>query len=445
MSENLKNDFGCRDDFAKLCALSTTDSLTAEEWRQLQAHLAECSQCAALLSDYRSLASEGMAKLAALQPLPASIAEQELGWNHEQEKARLLTNLGLSQPSPAVASAQVDVVETVRKRISRFFALPNTMPVLRFAAVVVLISVVAYQMGMKRGIQRFQPAVQASHETQELTQQQLAEAQQQQAALNEKLAADSKLIEGLLAQASHAEQDLKQQQLLKASLEGKIRELGGQNQQQSSSLEALTRERMALQQKMQESESLAQSVRQQLAAAHDERQQALLETASLEAKVNGLSAQLQEKEAGTHRQEQYLAADRDVRELMGARQLYIADVFDIDSHGETKKPFGRMFYTRGKSLIFYAFDLDQQPGFRNVRSFQAWGRQASSQAKPVSLGIFYIDNEANRRWALKYDNPKILDEINSVFVTVEPKGGSKKPTSNPFLVAFLKTAQPNHP
>jgi len=46
---------------------------------------------------------------------------------------------------------------------------------------------------------------------------------------------------------------------------------------------------------------------------------------------------------------------------MGARKLYIADVFDVDSGSRTKKPFGRVFYTQGKSLIFYAFDLDRQP------------------------------------------------------------------------------------
>jgi hypothetical protein len=147
----------------------------------------------------------------------------------------------------------------------------------------------------------------------------------------------------------------------------------------------------------------------------------------------------------SQRQEKYLTSDRDIRELMGARQLYIADVFDIDSQGKTMKPFGRVFYTRGKSLIFYAFDLEQQPGYREAKAFQAWGRQASSQAKPVSLGIFYMDNEANRRWVLKSNDPNVLEEINAVFVTVEPKGGSKKPTNKPFLVAYLHTAPPNHP
>ncbi len=28
--------------------------------------------------------------------------------------------------------------------------------------------------------------------------------------------------------------------------------------------------------------------------------------------------------------------------------------------GELQKPFGRVFYTKEKSLIFYGYDLDQQ-------------------------------------------------------------------------------------
>jgi len=186
-------------------------------------------------------------------------------------------------------------------------------------------------------------------------------------------------------------------------------------------------------------------VRQDLSASQDDRQKALLRGASLETQINQLSAQLRELDSASQRQEQYLASDRDIRELMGARQLYIADVFDIDPQGKTKKPFGRVFYTRGKSLIFYAFDLDQQPGYREAKAIQAWGRPGSTQATPVSLGVFYVDNESNRRWVLKSDDPKVLEEIDAVFVTLEPKGGSKKPTNKPFLLAYLHTAPPNHP
>jgi hypothetical protein len=53
-----------------------------------------------------------------------------------------------------------------------------------------------------------------------------------------------------------------------------------------------------------------------------------------------------------------------------------------------------------------------------------------------------MDSESNRRWVLKTDNPDALSQINAVFVTVEPKGGSAKPTSKPFLEAYLHSLPP---
>jgi hypothetical protein len=207
----------------------------------------------------------------------------------------------------------------------------------------------------------------------------------------------------------------------------------------------LAAERDTLAQRVRDGESALQLVRDQLKAAQDERQRFFLRAASLETQVEHLSLQVRERDEAAQRSEQYLASDRDVRELMGARQLYIADVFDVDPQGRTKKPFGRVFYTKGKSLMFYAFDLDQEPGYRSAKAFQAWGRSVSGQSTAVSLGVFYLDSETNRRWALKFEDPKVLEEINALFVTVEPKGGSKQPTNKPFLLAYLHTATANHP
>jgi len=39
---------------------------------------------------------------------------------------------------------------------------------------------------------------------------------------------------------------------------------------------------------------------------------------------------------------------------------------------------------------------------------------------------------------MRFDDPKQLAEIDAVFVTVEPRGGSRKPTSKPFLYALLR-------
>ncbi|HXB71226.1 MAG TPA: hypothetical protein VNY05_23525 [Candidatus Acidoferrales bacterium] len=138
------------------------------------------------------------------------------------------------------------------------------------------------------------------------------------------------------------------------------------------------------------------------------------------------------------RERKLLVADHDIRDLMGARNLHIVDTFDIDGKGKTKAPFGRVFYTEGKSLIFYAFDL------KGGATFQAWGQREAKAESAQSLGIFYVDDQKQNRWVLKFDNPKVLAEINAVFVTIEPPGGSVKPNRQKMLNAYLN-ANPNHP
>jgi hypothetical protein len=56
-----------------------------------------------------------------------------------------------------------------------------------------------------------------------------------------------------------------------------------------------------------------------------------------------------------------------------------------------------------------------------------------------------MDNEANKRWILNTDNQDVLAQINAVLVTVEPEGGSAKPTGKPFLEAYLHSLSPNYP
>ncbi len=38
---------------------------------------------------------------------------------------------------------------------------------------------------------------------------------------------------------------------------------------------------------------------------------------------------------------------------MGARNVHILDVSDVDGNGRSKKSFGSVFLVEGKSLIFY--------------------------------------------------------------------------------------------
>ena len=111
---------------------------------------------------------------------------------------------------------------------------------------------------------------------------------------------------------------------------------------------------------------------------------------------------------------------------------------------QSLKPFGRVFYTKGKSLVFHAYDLDQQPGLKRASTFQAWARAGSDPKHDRSLGIFYQDDINKQRWILKFNDSKTLSQIDAVFVTVEPNGKSVKPSGKPLLFTYLRMA-PNHP
>jgi hypothetical protein len=119
-------------------------------------------------------------------------------------------------------------------------------------------------------------------------------------------------------------------------------------------------------------------------------------------------------------------------------------VIDVDSKGKDQRAYGRVFTTEKKStLIFYAFDLNDRNTARRNASFQVWGKGGPAQGSTHSLGFLQIDDQKLNRWVLRFEDSQILAEIDSVFVTVEPPGGSAKPTGRQFLYAYLN-ANPNH-
>lgn len=118
-------------------------------------------------------------------------------------------------------------------------------------------------------------------------------------------------------------------------------------------------------------------------------------------------------------------------------------MFDVDKLTQIKKPYARVFFTEDKSLIFYGFDLDQQPGARDA-AFQAWRNRGHDRNKALNLGFLYLDDAPNHRWTLKLDNPETLQKIDAIFITFEPKGGSPKTSGQSVLFASLWLL-PNHP
>lgn len=144
-------------------------------------------------------------------------------------------------------------------------------------------------------------------------------------------------------------------------------------------------------------------------------------------------------------QQEFEAKAGDVRNLVVARNLHIIDVHDRDGDGKNQRSFGRIFYTEGKSLIFYAYDLADPRKVDAKVSFYVWGERLGNEKPIRSLGVFHNDDASDGRWVLTFDDPHVLSQINSVFVTVESsKKSIKEPGGRRILFAFLGD-KPNHP
>jgi hypothetical protein len=438
--------FACTEEFAELCALSTAGVLSVEECARLEKHVADCPKCARLLAQYRAFTSVGMPKLGAEFDSGVIPTELEVSWPHEAAKHQLLEKLRKGELEATMA--EVSFGKGAGGGYRAVPALRHTVVrVLGIAAVLVLGLAVGYRLGDKSS-HRVETA--AKENSGLSIEEDLRAAQAQRDAANAELAMSAKNIADLAERFKRSESELAELKARKASLEAKAQQADATNQEQTDSLASLARQRETLERRLAETEQSLENVKANLDSLQKERREGQLRTASLETRIDELATKLRDRDEAAKRDEEFLASDRDVRELMGARQLYIADVTDVDQNGSKRQPFGRVFYTKGKSLIFYAFDLDQQPAYRNAKApasktFEVWGTGGQDNAKPVGLGVFYLDSETNRRWVFKSDDPNVLAQVNAVFVTVESNDGSKAPSGKPFLYAYLRTAPANHP
>jgi hypothetical protein len=166
-------------------------------------------------------------------------------------------------------------------------------------------------------------------------------------------------------------------------------------------------------------------------------------TVEQQARITELTNKLRIASATLDQERQLAVAGKDIRELMASRQLHVIDVRDTDPNGNPDQAFGRVFLTEGKSLTFYAFDLNEHRVVNAKRSFQVWAVPQAEKNSARSLGFMHVDAKAQGRWVLRVENPELVKEISSVFITVEPAAGGKQPSGQKMLYADLGAA--NHP
>jgi len=419
--------------FRELNALAISGTLTPLERSELNSHLDHCEECREVADQYRILATEGIPTIGA----GYTDRSAQGSWDEEASLKKLFARVRIDR-RPVVEQNGHTRVATPPSVLRRVIGNSFVQAALA-ACLVVTVGLQAYRLGFRAQGAASPSAVSPDDRLQKLA--------AEKKSADELLAAQAARLAQLQEQSSRKERELAKLQSALRETEERSNDLLAANTQSTGKVQQLSQQRDTLNIQLQDANQSYQNVRTELASLRAERETALIRTTSLEARIAELTAISRDQERRLKDSEQYLASDRDIRELMGARKLYIADVFDVDSGSRTKKPFGRVFYTQGKSLIFYAFDLDRQRGLVNANTFQVWGQKETAQgeqALPLNLGILYMDNETNRRWVMRFDDPKQLSEIDAVFVTVEPRGGSQKPTTKPFLYALLRN-DANHP
>ena len=407
------------DEFVAMCALFASGELTEEEWALLQVHLAYCDSCRLAFDQFQAISNDVVPAMATSAASEREFAPQGTSFSVEAAESAMFARLDSLQPKP-------QVIRNQRSKWPLYAGLA--------ACVVASASIMGFH---------FLHTAKAPHTTPNLAAVKPSAAPHPTpaAATGPAKAEQSPTTTVDAHEVSELQRQLKTTEELYHQSTAEVTSFQQRLAAEQTERERISAERDTAKQQLLASRTQEQSLRQTLQANAGASREQATQTAALEARVQQLTADLGEKDRLLGLDKEFLAHDREIRDLIGARDLYIADIYDVGQTGKKSKAFGRIFYTKDRSLVFYGYDLDQQPGVKQSVAFQAWGSGDDNQN--VSLGLFYQD-DTHKRWVLRFNDTKTLARLNKVFVTAEPRGGSTKPTGKPVLLAYLQV-QPNHP
>jgi DNA repair exonuclease SbcCD ATPase subunit len=303
------------------------------------------------MRDYEIAARQGVAALAS--EFAPEHPETDDSWSVEKAEKAFFKRLEKEAEGHQTTPASQDQ-NTSRNRGQRFTYRPSQihwrevwMP---FAAAVLLalaLGIAAYRTGIRRGTEVAQSTPDRSKESGPSLEEQVSDAGHERVQLAAKLAEQDRVTADLRRQL--AEQQKEVNELRVAASAGRPALSAQQPRNNSNDLAARRGEELAA----------AQARLRQLQATIDtmtrQREDLTSRASTLEAKVGELTQlvrdrerDLDQKQEQVARQQDLLEHDRDIRELMGARDLYVAEVHDVSGTGQTN---GRVFFTKGKRLV----------------------------------------------------------------------------------------------
>ena len=398
--------------YEELCALAVSGEVSRTDLADLKAHLETCPGCRGLADDLTQISAQGLSVLAA-------------------KRSQCQIPSGMTQRF--VARARSEGIEISRGATARVGKRNQTVLIAAMGAVAAVVLIVGILI-----IRKIHPSSVASQPPAPTQQASLARpaspepaAQVKDAELHDQLARARKEMSSLAATIRAQRDELEALNKVKDSLNSQL--IDAERQNTGFKSEKADWEARATQLQGELEKSRADKSTNDVALTLQE-----TELRELRKKVDDEADQLR-------LQEELTARGSDVRDLVVARNLHIIDVHDRDGDGKSQRAFGRIFYTEGKSLIFYAYDLGDPRKVDAKVSFCVWGGRLGSEKPIESLGVFHNDDPGDGRWVLTFDDPHVLAQINSVFVTVESsRKAIREPGGRRILFAFLGE-KPNHP
>jgi len=399
--------------YEELCALAASGQALQPDLADLKAHLESCPSCRGLADDFTEVSAQGLSMLAA-------------------RRSQCQIPSGMTQRF--VARARSEGIEMSRGAAARVIKRNRTVLVVAMGAVAAVVLIAGILT-----IRKIHPSSSLANQAQPPFQQAAvtpaavpsSTSRVQNTELQQQLTAARKEMSSLAATISAQRDELEALGKVKDSLNSRLIEAEQQNA-------GLHSERV-------EWQTRTSQLQAELEKSRSDKGTSDVALTLQETELRELRKKVDEQADSLRQQEDLTARGSDVRDLVVARNLHIIDVHDRDGDGKSQRAFGRIFYTEGKSLIFYAYDLGDPRKVDAKVSFCVWGERLGAQKPIKSLGVFHNDDPSDGRWVLTFDDPHVLAQIDSVFVTAESsRKAIREPGGRRVLFAFLGE-KPNHP
>lgn len=429
--------------FEELCALAALGQISAGEYAELRSHLIACEDCRRSRQDYLEILHEHLPLVAAGEPAGSSSKVALHESSYRQRFLQRTEHRSSSPTTPPIAGnatrSGVGAGQWYRPNRMTRYALPLAAGLLVAA------------LGLS-GFQWYRGGERLSNATARVSQ-----LREEISRLNRQISEQS--LAGLspapvtvaVPDRSGAEMDRLIEELSRAQSQRRraLAELRSQSRKLvetradadalNQALEVARNSEMRLSEKLARVERALQTRTGELEALRKQGATREVTLALQEKQIGELARKVNEQAETIRRDQELLAADRDIRDLLTDRNLRVSYVEDYDPEGE-RIVDAHVFYAEGRRLLVYAHETPRGEKSLDNFSLQAWGKRSSAlTGSPKSLGIFYADARNDKGWILEFDDPEVLSQIDSVFVTLEPKEGSLKPGSDPLLFSHLTT------